>query len=92
MHYFVAGMYNTSMAYKTAKQVWYAVRTLQDTSKRPLALEAGLQLADSVHLGRFPQVMQVSTSVSCHHNGLKECIHQVNVRDSSARSNACWSC
>ena len=36
--------------------------------------------------------MQVSTSAPCHHNGLKGCIHQVNVRDRQARSNACWKC
>ena len=32
-----------------------------------LTLEAGLQLAKGVHLGRFPQVMQISTTVPCHH-------------------------
>ena len=55
-------------------------------------LKAGPQLAKGVHLGRNPQVMQVSTIASCHHDGLKGCIHQVNVRDSQARSNAWWKC
>ena len=36
--------------------------------------------------------MQVSTSVPCHHDSLDGCIHKVNVRDSHARSNACWKC
>ena len=36
--------------------------------------------------------MQVSTSVPCHHDNLKGCIHQINVRDSWARSNTCWKC
>ena len=39
--------------------MWYAPRTLQDVSKRALVLEAGPQLFKAVHLGRFPQVMQV---------------------------------
>ena len=36
--------------------------------------------------------MQVSTSACCHHNGREGCVHQINVRDSQARSNACWKC
>ena len=78
-----------SIAYKIAKQVWYAPKILQDAFERALAPEAGLQLAKGVHLGRSPQVMQVFTSASCHHNRLKGCIHQVNARDSQTRSNAC---
>ena len=48
---------NTNIADKIAKQVQYAPRTLQDAFKRALILEAGLQLAEGVHLGRSPQVM-----------------------------------
>ena len=70
----------------------YAHRTLQDAFRRALSLEAGLQLAEGVHLGRSPQVKQVSTSESCHHDSLEGCVHQANVRDSGARSNAFWKC
>ena len=55
-------MNNTSIADKIAKQVIYALKTLQDIFERAVTLEAGLQLAKGVHLGRSPQVMQVSTS------------------------------
>ena len=72
--------------------MWYAPRTLQDAYERALTPEAGLQLAEGVHLGRSPQMMQVLTSAPCHHDGLNGCIHQVNIRDNSARSNACWKC
>ena len=92
IYHFVTRINNTSIADKIAKQVQYALRTLQDSFKRALTLEAGLQLAKGVHLGRFPQVMQVSPSTPCHHDGLEGCVHQVNVRDSQARSNACWKC
>ena len=61
IYHFVAGISNTNIADKIAKQVRYAHRTLQDAFKRALTLEAGLQLAEGVHLGKFPQVMQVST-------------------------------
>ena len=87
--YFVASINNTNIADKIAKQAGYTLKTLQDAFKRALTLEAGLQLAKGIHLGRSPQVMQVSASVSCHHDGLKGYVHQVNVRDSQARSNAC---
>ena len=90
--YFVTSTNNTSIVDKIAKQVWYTLRTLQGTFERPLALEAGLQLAEGVHLGQFPQVMQVSTSASCHHDVLKGCVHLVSVRDSQTRSNACLTC
>ena len=70
----------------------YAHRTLQDAFRRALTLEAGLQLAEGVHLGKFPRVMQVSNSESYHHNSLEGCVHQANVMDSEARSNACWKC
>ena len=92
IYHFVTSINNTSIADKIAKQVRYAPRTLQDAFKRALTLEAGLQLAKGVHLGRSPQVMQVSTSAPCHPNGLKGCVHYVNVRDNQARSNACWMC
>ena len=92
IYHFVTSINNTSIADKIAKQVWYAPRTLQDALERALTLEAGLHLAKGEHLGRSPQVMQVSTSVPHHHNGLECCIHQVNVRDSQARSNAFWKC
>ena len=32
-------------------KLWYAPRTLQDAFKRALTLEAGLHMAESVHLG-----------------------------------------
>ena len=47
-------------------------KTLQDVLDRALTLEAGLQLAVGVHLGRSPQVMQVSTDISCHQERLKD--------------------
>ena len=81
IYHFVTSINNTSTGDKIAKQVWYALRTLQDAFERVLTLEAGLQLAKGVHLGRSPQVIQVPTSVSCHHDRLKGCVHQVNVRD-----------
>ena len=34
--------------------MWYAPRTLQDAFKKALTLEAGLQLAKGVYLGRSP--------------------------------------
>ena len=70
IYHFGTSINNTSIADKIAKKIWYVPRTLQDAFKRVLTLEAGLQLAKGVHLGRSPQVMQVSTSVPCHHNGL----------------------
>ena len=69
----------TSTAHKIGKQVPYALKTLQDAFQRAPALEAGLQLAKDVHLGRYPQVMQVSTSMFCYQDRLQRCIHQVNV-------------
>ena len=72
--------------------MWYAPKTLQDAFEKSFKLEAGPQLAEGVHLGRSPQVMQVFMGASCHQEGLKGCVHQVNVRDSRARSNACWRC
>ena len=65
---------------------------MQDAFKRALTVEAGLQLAEGVHLGKFPQVMQVSNGPSYHHNSLEGCVHQANIRDSEARSNVCWKC
>ena len=65
---------------------------MQDAFKRALTLEVGLQLAESVHLKKSPQVMQVSSSVSYHHDCLEGCVHQANVRDCRASSNACWKC
>ena len=92
INHFVGSINNTNIADKTAKQVWYAPKTLQDAFKRALSLEAGLKLAKGVHLERSPHVMQLCTSASCHHNGLEGCIHQVYVRDSQVRSCACWKC
>ena len=92
IYHFVSSINNTSIADRIAKQVWYAPRTLQDAFERALILEARLQLAEGIHLGRSPHVMQVSTSVTCHHDGLGNWVHQVNVRDSHARSSACWKC
>ena len=92
MYHFVACINNTSIADKIAKPVQYTPRTLHDSFERALALEGGLQLAKGVHFGRSPQVMQVLTSASCHHDGLEGCVYQVIVRDSWARSNACWKC
>ena len=57
IYHFVTNIKNTSIADKIAKQVWYVPRTLQDAFERALTLEAGLQLAKGVHLGRSPQVM-----------------------------------
>ena len=51
----------------------------EDAFERALILEAGLQLAEGVHLGRSPQV---PTRVPCHHDSHEGCVHQVNVRDS----------
>ena len=68
IYHFVTSINNDSIADKIAKQVWYAQRTLQDAFERALTLEAGLQLAEGVHLQRSFQVMQVSTNVSCHHD------------------------
>ena len=34
----------------------------------------------------------VSADTSCHQEGLKGSVHQVNVRNSRARFNACWKC
>ena len=70
IYHFVVSINNSTIADKIAKQVWYAPRTLQDAFKWTLTLEAGLQLAKGVHLGRSTQVMHVSTSASCHHNGM----------------------
>ena len=92
IYYYVVSINNTSIADKIAKQVQYALRTEQDAFKRALTLEAGLQLAKHAHLGRSIQVVQVSSSVSCHHHSREGCEHKVNVRDSQARSNACWKC
>ena len=78
-------MNNTNIAIKRAQQVWYAF-------ERALTLEAGLQLAEGLHLGRSLQVMQVSTGAYCHQEGLKGCEHQVNVRDSRTSSNVCRKC
>ena len=92
IYHFVTSINNTNIADKIAKQVWYTPKTLQDALKRALNLEAGLHLAKGVHLGRSFQVMQVSTGVSCHQDGLEGCVHQANVRDSQGWSNACWRC
>ena len=37
-------------------------------------------------------MIQVSTGACCYHDGLDSCVHQVNVGDSHAKSNACWKC
>ena len=92
IYHFVASINTSSIADKIAKQVQYALRTLKDAFKRVLALEAGQQLAESVHFGRSPQVMQVSSSSPCYHDSLKACVHQVNARDSQEKCNACWKC
>ena len=81
IYHFVTSI-NTNIANKMAKPVQYALKMLQDELQRALALEACLQLARGVHLGRFPQVMQVSTGASCHQDRFRGCIHQVNIRDS----------
>ena len=57
IYHFVASIKYTSIPDKIAKQVQYAPRTLQDAFEMALTLEAKV-----VHLGRSPQVMQVSTS------------------------------
>ena len=51
IYHFVANINNTSLANKIAKQVQYALRTLQDEFERALALEVVLQLTKGVHLG-----------------------------------------
>ena len=76
IYHFVTSINKTSRADKIAKQVWYILRTLQEAFHRALTLEAGLHLAKGVHIGRSPQVMQVSTSASYHHDKLKGCVHQ----------------
>ena len=90
IYHSVTSKNNMSTAHKIAEQVRYALRTLEDAFERALTREAGLHLAKGAYLGRSPQVMQVSTSASCHHYRLNGCIHQFNVRDSEARSNTCW--
>ena len=92
IYHFVSIINNTNIADKIAKQVLYTLKILQDAFERALTLKAGLQLAKSVHLGTSPQVRQVSTGVSHHPDKLKGCVHQVNVKYSQARSNACWKC
>ena len=49
-----------------------APRMQQDAFKTVETLQAGLQLAEGIHLGRLPQVMQVSTYAQeqCNHKGL----------------------
>ena len=89
IYHFVTSIKNTRKADKIAKQVQHASRKLQDVFERALTLAGGLQLAEGVCLRISPQVMQVFTSAPCHNNGFKGCIHQVSVRDSQARSNAC---
>ena len=71
VYHFVTNIKNTSIADKIAKLMQYAPRTLQNAFERGLTLEAGLQLAKGVHLGRSPQVMQISTSVPCNPDNLK---------------------
>ena len=89
---FMASINSTNIADEIAKWMCYAPRTLQDAFERPLTLGTGLQLAEGMQLGRSPQLMQVSTDISCHQEGLKGCVHEVNVSDSRAGSNACWKC
>ena len=60
-YHLVTSMNNTMIPDKVAKQVWEAPRTLQDAFKRALSLEAGIYLAESIHLVRLLQVIQVST-------------------------------
>ena len=59
---------------KIDKQAQNSPRALQDVFKRILTLEASLQLADGVHHGRPPKVMQVPTDVPglCSHEGLED--------------------
>ena len=57
VYHFVASINNTTIADKIAKQVQYAPRTLQEDFKGAITLEASLQLAKGVHLGRSHQVI-----------------------------------
>ena len=52
----------SSITDKIDKHVWNTPRAFKYAFKYALIPEAALQLAESVHLGRYPQVMQVSTS------------------------------
>ena len=73
-------------------QVLYAFRTLQDVFKRALALEAGFHLAEGVHLGRSPHVMQVFISAACHHDVLTAVHTRSMLERVMHRANACWKC
>ena len=78
IYHFGASMDNNNTANKILKQVQVASRILQDTFKNTLTFETDLQLAECVHLGRPPQVMQISvhTKDLCSHDGLHGCTHQ----------------
>ena len=64
-----------------ATQVQDTQIVLQDAFKKALTLEAGLQLAEDVYLGRPPQVKQVSTDAQkqYNHEGCDRCVHQVHI-------------
>ena len=71
----------------------YAPRTLQDAFERALALEAGLQLADGVHLWKVP-----SGDVDLHYCApatlmVSKVVHIKSMLEIAwHRSNACWKC
>ena len=67
---------------------------LQDVFEKAFTLKAGLQLAKGIHLGRSPQVMQVSIDANEAYNQerFNRCVHQMHIKDNRARLNACWIC
>ena len=62
--------------------------------EKALILEAGLQLAESVHLRRPPQIMQISTNVPAQHSysRLKGCMHQVPKKTTEHNQMPVWRC
>ena len=91
IYHFVASINNTTIADKIAKQVREDPKMLQKAFEKALMVEAGQQLAQGVHLGWSPQVMEIfaDSHNSCSHDVHDGCIHQVQVMDSRACSNAC---
>ena len=57
--HFIASISNIPLADKIAKQVQHDLTMQQDAFKKALTLEAALQLAEDVHLGRPHQIMQI---------------------------------
>ena len=94
VYHFVASINNNpTIVYKITKQMLDAPIRLQEEFTKALILEAGLQLAEGVHLGK-PQVMQVSKDATkqCNTEGTDCRAPQVHVKDNWERSNACWKC